>query len=123
MKIIRFGFLQIGIRKSKLGFRFSFSWRKGNKGKVWSVKPGLQKSVDTEWNDSYSRGMSTTTVAYVTTEDAQDEPHYVLPDGVTVLPNGALMLTYSRDNKGNLQEGHIYGPGCWKEVNVQQEDV
>lgn len=66
---------------------------------------------------------NTSTVAYVTTEEHQDEPHYVLPDGVTVLPNGSLLLTYSRDNKGNLQEGHIYAPGAWKEVNVQQEEL
>lgn len=87
------------------------------------MKPDLLKSVDTGWSGDYSRGMSTSTVAYVTTEELQDQMHYVLPDGVTVLPNGALMLTYSRDNKGNLQEGHIYAPGCWKEVNVQQEEV
>lgn len=52
--------------------------------------------------------MSTQTAVYATTEDSQDEPHYVLPDGVTVLPKW---------------EGHIYAPGCWKETNVQQEDV
>lgn len=66
--------------------------------------------------------MSTQTAAYVTEQSGKEEVHYVLADGVTVLPNGVLLLTYDRDAMGNVAEGHIYAPGQWKQVNVQQED-
>lgn len=67
---------------------------------------------------------STQTAVYVTDSDGrQDELHYVMRDGVSVLPNGALLLTYNRDEKGSILEGHIYAPGCWKYANIQQEEI
>ena len=66
---------------------------------------------------------NTSTAAYVTDAKDRDFTHHVLPDGVSVLPNGALLLTYERDVNGNVREGHIYAPGAWKEVNIQQEEL
>lgn len=67
--------------------------------------------------------MPTTTIAYVTDSNSKEYEHIVLSDGVTVLPNGTLLLTYDRDSEGKLVEGHIYAHGQWKEVNIQRQEV
>lgn len=82
----------------------------------------MANPVDIGWNLLYIRGMTTVTLAYVTDVDNKDDTHYVLRDGVSVLPNGCLILTYERDEKGTMLNGHIYAPGQWKQVSIQQED-
>lgn len=79
-------------------------------------------SIDIGWNLLYIKGMTTVTVAYVTNVDDKDDTHYVIQDGLAVLPNGALILTYERDAKGTMLNGHIYAPGQWKQVSIQQEE-
>lgn len=66
--------------------------------------------------------MNKVTTAFVTELSGKESSHYVLADGVTILPNGTLMLTYERDINGNISDGHIYAPGQWKEISIQTEN-
>ncbi len=63
-----------------------------------------------------------TIVANVTDDKGHEDTHYCLDDGVLNPPNGSLVLIYDRNEAGHIQEGHIYAPGTWKQVNIAPYD-
>lgn len=63
-----------------------------------------------------------TTVAYVTDSKGKEDTHYVHDDDGVTLNDGSLVLTYLRNQYGAMTEGHIYAPGFWSQVNIQQEE-
>jgi hypothetical protein len=54
------------------------------------------------------------------TKEKFDHTHYTLDDGVTILPNGVLLLVYERDATGNMTEGYAYAPGQWLGVTITE---
>lgn len=60
--------------------------------------------------------------AYVTKLDSKEERHYCLDDGGLFPANGTIVLISDRNSQGHIREGHVYAPGQWEEVNIQDEE-
>lgn len=57
---------------------------------------------------------------YVNEPSGSQDHHCCLDDGVSVLPNGALVLVYDRDDRGLTTGGMIFAPGAWKSVIIEE---
>lgn len=67
--------------------------------------------------------MTKVTLVHVRTPKGEEPPYYAADDGVTILPNGVLMLVAERNTEGRVVEGTFYAPGQWHEVTITQEEM